>query len=438
MPFGKEQSINRDLIKKHIIKLYLDNPKKDYDNLIESIGNAQVVLIGEASHGTEEFYHERCLITQRLIKEKDFTVVACEADWPDTFKINRYVQNFKSNDSKNAREALSDYQRFPTWMWRNYQIAYFVEWLKKHNDELEAKGKTEQGENRWNRYDKTGFYGLDLYSLFRSMDAVINYLEGIDVEAAERAKKAYSCFDHFDQSAESYSFSTYFQVSSSCEKEVVRVLIDMVKRRTGVNKLNEEEIDELFAAEMNAVVVKNSEEYYRTMIGAGAQSWNKRDSHMMKILISLMKYLKRQRDKPIKAVVWAHNSHVGDARQTAYKNELNIGQLAREQFGMENVYNIGFTTHTGTEKKKLPTSEELINELANKARLRERAIGVIYRPDTELQSHYLNAKISLQFDAVIHIDITSALKALPDETEDKIVRTNIKEKELPETFPAGE
>jgi len=353
MSFGKEQSIDRDLIKKHIIRLDLDNPKKDYDELIKSIGDAQVVLIGEASHGTEEFYHERCLITQRLIEEKDFTVVACEADWPDTFKVNRYVQNLKLNDSKDAREALREYKRFPTWMWRNYQVSYFIEWLKKHNDELEAKEKAKLGENEWNRYDKTGFYGLDLYSLFRSMDSVVNYLESIDAKAAKKAKKAYACFDHFDQSTESYSFATYFRVAPSCEKEVVKVLTDMVRRRTSFKKNSDDEIDELFAAEMNAMVAKDSEEYYRKMI-SGSLSWNLRDSHMINMLKSLMSFLERQRNKPVKAVVWAHNSHVGDARHThkgeGRRKEWNIGQLAREQLGMDNVYNIGFSTHTGTGK----------------------------------------------------------------------------------------
>ncbi|CAG8441537.1 9622_t:CDS:10 [Funneliformis caledonium] len=493
MSFQKEQSINRNLIKNHMIKLDLDNPKKDYDQLIEAIGNAQVVLIGEASHGTEEFYHERCLITKRLIKEKDFTVVACEADWPDTYKVNRYVQNFKSNDSKDAREALSDFKRFPTWMWRNYQIADFVEWLKKHNDELEAKAKAEQGEEEWNRYNKTGIYGLDLYSLFASIDAVITYLENVDARAAKRARQAYGCFDHFDRSTESYAFSTYFKVSSSCEKEVIRVLTDLAKKQseriTRKNHSNDEDVDELFCANINAMVVKDAEEYYRKMINAGAQSWNMRDSHMMETLKSLINFFQRQRTKQVKAVVWAHNSHVGDARQTHQgenQKELNIGQLVREQFGFDRVYNIGFTTHTGTvtaasdwngprdkkavnpsrretvehlfhtvaeetsspnflltfnqikQNKKLPVSKDLMNELANKARLKERAIGVIYRPDTELRSHYFNAKISLQFDAVIHIDTTSALKPLPDKTEDEIDRTNIKEEEMPETYPTGE
>ncbi|CAI2174940.1 14883_t:CDS:2 [Funneliformis geosporum] len=517
MSFAKEHSINRNLIKNHMIKLDLDNPKKDYDQLIEAIGNAQVVLIGEASHGTEEFYHERCLITKRLIEEKDFTVVACEADWPDTYKVNRYVQNFKLNNSKDAHEALSDFKRFPTWMWRNHQISDFVEWLKKRNDELEAKARAEQGEEEWNRYNKTGIYGLDLYSLFASIEAVITYLESVDARAAKKARQAYGCFDHFDRSTESYAFSTYFKVSSSCEKEVIRVLTDLAKKQseqiTHKNHSNEEEVDELFCAKINAMVVKDSEEYYRKMINGGAQSWNMRDSHMMELLKALINYFQRQRTKQVKAVVWAHNSHIGDARQTHQgerQKELNIGQLAREQFGIERVYNIGFTTHTGTgnintqkvfllqvysqntdnrnaivtaasnwngprekkkvnpsrpetvehlfhtvaeetsspnfllnfnqiqQNKKLAVSKDLITELAHKARLKERAIGVIYRPDTELQSHYFNAKVSLQFDAVIHIDTTSALKPLPDKTEDEIDRTNMKEEELPTTFPTGE
>ncbi|GBB89142.1 hypothetical protein RclHR1_15820008 [Rhizophagus clarus] len=252
----------------------------------------------------------------------------------------------------------------------------------------------------------------------------------------------------------------------------------MIKRRVRFKKQlsGDDEIDELFAAKMNAMVVKHSEEYYRTMIGTGTQNWNLRDLYMMQMLEAIIKYLGRQRGKPIKAIVWAHNSHVGDARHT-HKGELqkkwNIGQLARERFGMDKIYNVRFTTHTGSDRetknvnlsrtetyehlfhtvseessslnfllnfnyiegeKKLPISQELINELADKARLKERAIGVIYHPDTELQSHYFYAKISLQFDSIIYIDITNSLKSLPDKTEDELHRKTLGEKELPETF----
>ncbi|RHZ50133.1 hypothetical protein Glove_505g21 [Diversispora epigaea] len=489
----KGKPVNKEIIIKNIHPFSLNN-SKDYDALMKDIGSAKVVLIGEASHGTEDFYRERCLITQRLIKEKGFTVVACEADWPDAFKVNRYVQNFKRNDAKEARASLSGFRRFPTWMWRNLQVMRFVEWMRAYNDHLEAQTKLDKGNNNWNRYDKVGFYGLDLYSLFGSMEAVIEYLQKTDPEAAEKAKKLYSCFDDFYQSTDSYAFAGHLHTRPLCEQEVIKVMTSLVRKysenilENGHLHEDEDAIDELFAAEINAIVVRDAEVYYRTMFGGHAESWNKRDTHMINILKVLIVHLERMSKKEVKAVVWAHNSHIGDARHTDQgqrRKKINIGQLARETFGTDHTYSIGFTTHTGSvtcasdwsgdretkrviqsrpssvenffhiiaEETKVPNfilrfnrinsnvkvfiDEELIKALAKKQQLRQRAIGVIYHPETEMKSHYFTAETSLQFDAVIHIDETSALKAM--DKHDFEVRDEILEKkEYPETYPTGE
>jgi erythromycin esterase-like protein/predicted phosphoribosyltransferase len=420
------------------------------DTLRYLVGDARLVLIGEASHGTQEFYVARAAMTRRLIEENGFTAVACEADWPDAYRVNRYVRG-RSQDG-DAEEALRDFQRFPTWMWRNTAVLDFVGWLREHNDRA--------GDER----AKTGFYGLDLYSLRRSMQEVITYLESVDPAAAARARERYSCFDHHaGDDGQAYGYAAAYGAGESCEAKAVEQLADIQRlageRARGDGLLTE---DEAFYTEQNALVVRDAERYYRTMFGGRVASWNLRDTHMMDSLDALIGHLSRQHGEPAKVVVWAHNSHVGDARATeeGMRGELTIGQLARQRHpGACRL--IGFTTYTGTvtaaddwggaaERKwvrpGLPDSvEELFHEAGEKefivpfefarqaaevldaARL-ERAIGVIYRPETERQSHYFRSRVSRQFDAVIHVDDTRALEPLE--------RTAGWERgELPETYP---
>jgi erythromycin esterase-like protein len=421
----------------------LSGSAKDYDSLFELIGNARFVLLGEASHGTHEFYFERAEITKRLIVEKGFTVIAIEADWPDAYRVNRYTRG--EGDDANANEALSGFRRFPTWMWRNTVVVEFVEWLRDFNQHVDPKRAP------------VGFYGMDLYSLHASIDAVLNYLRKVDPNAAARAKQRYSCFDHFNREPQEYGYAATAGLIESCENEVVAQLVDLQRHAAEfLSRDGQRGRDELFFAEQNARLVKNAEQYYRSMFRGRASSWNLRDLHMVETIEALVSHLNGSRQP--KAIVWAHNSHLGDARATDMRarGELNVGQLIRERFGKESVL-IGFTTHHGTvtaasdwgevaERKHVRPAlrgsyEELFHDVAlprflidprkvdilREQRL-ERAIGVIYRPETERLSHYFNARLAEQFDAVIHIDETRAVEPLE--------RTSVwEEGELPETYP---
>ncbi len=408
----------------------LTGAAKDYDPLLERIGNARFVLLGEASHGTCEFYRERAEITKRLISELNFTAVAVEADWPDAYRVNRYVRGL-GNDM-DAREALSDFRRFPTWMWRNTEVVSFVDWLRDHNEVRRPAAKT-------------GFYGLDLYSLHASIKAVVRYLERVDSNAAQKARERYACFDHFGEDTQTYGFMTGLNLSKSCEEEVIAQLIELRQRSADHSRRDCEEEDELFNAEQNAKVVKDAEHYYRTMFLKDTLSWNLRDRHMAETLDAVLAHLGRRAGHP-KVAVWAHNSHIGDARATemATRGELNIGQLAREKYGGDAVL-VGFTTHHGTvtatsdwgadadRMHVLPalagsfealfhevrparfmlswSADDKLAALLRDPRL-ERAIGVVYRPETERKSHYFQARLSDQFDAVLHFDETEAVKPL--------------------------
>jgi erythromycin esterase-like protein/predicted phosphoribosyltransferase len=419
--------------------------------LFDLVGDAHYVLIGEASHGTHEFYAARAAMTRRLIERKGFRAVAVEADWPDAYRVNRYVQG-RSADAT-AEESLRGFERFPTWMWRNTVMLDFVGWLREHNDRVGDDVRA-----------KAGFYGLDLYSLHRSAQEVIAYLERVDPAAADRARERYSCFDHAQgDDGQAYGFAAAFGAGETCERQVIEQLIDLQRhaaeyaRRDGFVA-----DDEFFFAQQNARVVAAAAEYYQQMFGGRVSTWNLRDEHMTDTLDALAGHLTRQEGRPAKVVVWAHNSHLGDARATEVgsEGELNVGQLVRERHGGD-CRLIGFTTYTGTvtaaddwgdvaERKwvrpGLPDSfEELFHSAGEKefllsmghapraaetlrsARL-ERAIGVIYRPDTERQSHYFRARLSEQFDALIHIDETRALEPLE--------RTAVWERgEVPETYP---
>jgi erythromycin esterase-like protein len=418
----------------------------DHNAVLELVADASFVLLGEGSHGTHDFYHERAEITKRLITEKGFSAVAVEADWPDAYRANRYVRG--ESDDPDANAALSGFERFPTWMWRNTVVLEFVEWLRDINSPRTPN-------------DRTGFYGMDLYSLFNSMGAVIEYLERVDPEAAQRARYRYSCFEHFGEDSQAYGYAASFDLSRSCEDEAVNQLVDMQRR--AMEYLTRTGGDDFFDAEQNARLVKNAEEYYRSMFRGRQSSWNLRDTHMVETVDALVAYLRRKSRHP-KVVVWAHNSHLGDARATEMgaRGELNVGQLVRQQYGSDAVL-VGFTTYTGTvtaatdwddpgERKRvrpaLPDSYELgfheaqiprffvdlrkgarSTTLMSKPRL-ERAIGVIYRPETERVSHYFRADMPRQFDGVYHFDETRAVEPLekPERWHDI---------EPPETYPFG-
>ena len=422
--------------------------------LEEIIGDARIVLIGESSHGTHEFYEARAEITKWLIAEKGFCAVAAEADWPDAYRVNRYVRGLGGDGS--ATEALSGFERFPAWMWRNVVVRDFVDWLHAHNGR-----RREHGERQ------TGFYGLDLYSLHRSMQEVIAYLENVDPVAAARARDRYACFDHTSaDDGQAYGFAAAFGAGLSCERQAIEQLLEIHRnameyaRRDGLVAE-----DELFYAQQNAQTVRNAEVYYRAMFGGRVTSWNLRDQHMAQTLHALLDHLDRHGHKePARIVVWAHNSHVGDARATEVGSDgqLTLGQLARERYGDDSRL-IGFTTYTGTvtaasewggiaERKVVRPAlngsvEELFHESGSAAFLvssmisREaaepldvvrlgRAIGVIYLPATERQSHYYHLRPSEQFDAIIHIDKTRALEPLE-------VTSLWVAGETPETYPTG-
>jgi erythromycin esterase-like protein/predicted phosphoribosyltransferase len=428
----------------------LTGSAEDYDPLLERIAGAPFTLLGEASHGTHEFYRERAEITKRLIVEKGYVAIAAEADWPDTWRVNRYVRG--EGDDLDANEALSGFRRFPTWMWRNTEVVEFVEWLRGHNGALPAGGT------------KVGFYGMDLYSLHASAKAVLSYLQTVDPEAARQARERYSCFDHFGEDTQVYGYMAGLGIAKSCEEEAIELLVQLQRRVAEHARQSEDANDEeLFNAEQNARVVKNAEEYYRTMFLKEVSSWNLRDRHMVETIDALVGHLGKGGERP-KLAIWAHNSHLGDARAThvGERGELNVGQLMREKYGSEAVL-VGFTTHHGTvtaasdwdapaERKRvrraLPGSYETLFHAAEPRRflwigqkeeglaasLRaprlERAIGVIYRPETERQSHYFSARLSDQFDAVLHFDETRAVKPLE-------TTAGWEAGDVPETFPVG-
>jgi erythromycin esterase-like protein len=425
----------------------------DYDPLIEQIGEASFVLLGEASHGTHEFYRDRAQITKRLIREKGFAAVAVEADWPDAYRVNRYVRDTTSDAE--AIDSLSGFKRFPTWMWRNADVLDFIGWLRAHNDGLQ------------NSANRVGFYGLDLYSLHASIEAVLGYLAKVDPEAAKRARYRYSCFDHFGENTQAYGYAASLGLTESCENEVVSQLVELRRRAADyANRDGQVAAEAFFFAEQNARLVKNAEEYYRSMFRRSVPSWNLRDRHMAETLESLVAYLENQ-GQPGKVVVWEHNSHLGDARATEMgeRGELNVGQLVRERHGRDAVL-IGFSTFTGTvtaasewdapaERKRVRPAlkdsyEALFHEVGisrfqislregsemafalNEPRL-ERAIGVIYRPETERQSHYFYARLADQFDALLHFDQTRAVEPLERTPEWTMEEAG----EPAETFPSG-
>ena len=421
----------------------LDGGDHDWDPLLDRIGDARLVLLGEATHGTHEFYRARAEITRRLIEERGFSAVTIEGDWPDARRVDRFVRGLGADGA--ASEALAGFRRFPAWMWRNADVLDFVGWLREHNGAHPER--------------QAGFCGIDLYSLHTSIESVIEYLEEVDPDAARRARARYSCFEMFGE-AGAYGLATSAGLADPCEQPVLAQLVELQRRyRDEASR----DGDDVFDAAQNARLVLGAERYYREMYRGSVASWNLRDTHMMETLDAVLSHLGRRNERP-RVVVWAHNSHLGDARATSMGDmgELNLGQLVRERHGDEAVL-VGFTTHTGTvtaasdwgapaERKRvrpaLPGSIEEAFHAAGiprfllllrgpgapldelRERRLERAIGVVYLPESERRSHYFHAALAEQFDAVIHIDETRGVEPLE--------RTSLWDAgEPPETYPVA-
>jgi erythromycin esterase-like protein len=429
----------------------LDESKDAADVLLRHIPEeAEWVLIGETSHGNHECFQLRSDLTKLLIEQRGFSAVATEADFPDAFRVNLWAQGLSARDST-AEEALSDFTRFPTWMWRNREVVHFLQWLHAHNAGVAQDQKRERN---------VGFYGMDIYSLAASTDAVIKYLEEVDPDAAQRAHKRYGCFDKFGADAISYAFSLA-KGNSSCEADAVGALVDLLeevgKRKHEVQgKLAEEEA--AFAAVSNARIVKAAESYYRSMFFASELTWNIRDKHMAETAGLVAEHL-RSRDANPKVVVWAHNSHVGDARDTCMgrrRGEVNLGQLLREKYGEDKVFNVGQIGYHGQvaaadewgadvkimdlttpidgsheavlHEVGIPTfglnmrdaSPEL-SAVFKQSRL-QRSVGVIYQrsdPEIEKSSHYFTSWLERQFDLLVFRTSSSAITPLEGDTTGK-------------------
>jgi protein-L-isoaspartate(D-aspartate) O-methyltransferase len=409
--------------------------------LFDRFADARVVLLGEASHGTSEFYRARAAITRRLIERHGFTIVALEADWPDAATLDRVVRHRRGPHQSSTLMGTQEWRegeekafaRFPTWMWRNREFDAFVRWLHGHNE-----GRAVE--------EMAGLFGLDLYNMHGSMRAVIDYLEGVDPKLADEARERYECLDPFSRSPATYGRLAVSSGYAFCKDQAVATLGDLMARRL---ELVRSDGEEWLDAAANARLVKNAEAYYRVMYEGNEESWNLRDSHMFETLCALLD----ARGPEAKAVVWAHNSHIGDARYTEMglvRGELNIGQLAKEKFGDE-ARCIGFGTHGGTVaaaddwdgpmkvKPVRPSLPESYERLSHDSGVRrflldlregenrqvsalleephlERFIGVIYRPETERWSHYSQAILPHQFDGWVWFDESEAVTPLPGET----------------------
>ena len=403
----------------------------DYDDVIEAARERSFVLLGEATHGTDEFYRMRAAITRRLFDECGYDAVAVEADLPDAYRLHRFVMGDAADTA--AIDAFADFARFPRWMWRNEAVLEFITRLRARNDA--------------SRDAQAGFYGLDMYSMYRSAEAVIAYLDRVDYEQSRIAKRQYAALDHVRE-PEVYGYEAVHGLRPDCRDEVRARLMELIRRKPEYLSLDgRSAADAQFFAERNAHVVASAEAYYREMFEGRVQSWNRRDLHMTETLFALQAYL-RETGRRGRIVIWAHNSHLGDARATEMSQggEWNVGQLMRERAGAENVFSVGFTTYAGTvtaarewngpaERRTVqPALPDSYEDLFRRSRLDafylplqgeaaralreprlERAIGVLYLPETEYASHYFAASLPLQFDAVIHLDETRAVEPLDDE-----------------------
>jgi erythromycin esterase-like protein len=415
--------------------------KTDLKPLFDKIGDARIVMLGEASHGTHEYYTWRTYISKRLIEEKGFNFIAVEGDWPDSYRLNRFIKGYDTQ-SKNAFEVLHAFNRWPTWMWANWEIVGLAAWMHKHNNGLPAN-------------KKVGFYGLDVYSLWESMDSIMKYLKKTDKAALKVAEEAYRCFEPYKKDeGQSYARASQF-VPEICEAEVVELLREIQKKLPTYNT----DYENVFSAEQNALVAVNAERYYRAMIRGGPHSWNVRDKHMADTLDRLLKF----HGENSKVIVWEHNTHIGDARATDMADEgmYNIGELARMQHHDKGVYLVGFGSYKGTvmagnswgakmKSMQLPEArkgswEYLLHQPGGKDKLLlmddfmsndtfmenhigHRAVGVVYNPQFEQYGNYVPTILPLRYDAFIFLDETRALHPLHIEPDGR---------QIPETYPFG-
>ena len=414
------------------------NTSKDLDALVSDIEDKSIIMLGEASHGTHEFYTWRSAISKRLIEEKGFSFIAVEGDWPDCYKINRYVKGYKDT-SDDIRNVLLNFDRWPTWMWANWEVAALAEWLNEHNKKLSPD-------------KKIGFYGLDVYSLWDSMYEMINYLDQEDPHAAMTVKRAIECFEPYQHNEQLYA--RYSLTKHSCRDKVLALLKEIRMKAQFLDGDREAG----FNTEQNALIAVNAEKYYTSMMGFDNESWNVRDRHMMQTLDRLMKF----HGKNAKGIVWEHNTHIGDARATNMKRQgmINIGQLAREDYGEDKIYLVGFASHSGTviagdewrapmEELEVPAARpgsiedilhkesasdryilfsEGISEKMYETEIHHRAIGVVYHPETERMSNYVPSVLSKRYDALVFLDETSALHPLHMHPHNE---------KVPETYPFG-
>jgi len=425
------------ILRKEAVRL---REPEDLDPLMARIGNARIVMLGEATHGTHEYYTWRSHLTKRLIRERNFNFIAVEGDWPDCYRLNRYIKNH-ADAGNTANEVLHSFSRWPTWMWANWEIVALAEWLRRHNYRLPVS-------------KKIGFYGLDVYSLWESMEAIINYLKKVDPSALHKAEEAFRCFEPYrEEEGQGYARASQF-VPELCQDEVVDLLKEIRYRLPQYNTDHEA----VFSAEQNAMVAVKAEEYYRAMIQGGPHSWNIRDRHMMETLKRLLEF----HGKFAKAIVWEHNTHIGDARATDMIEEgmFNIGELARVEYGEGDVVLVGFGSNRGSvmagkrwdapmQKMEVPPAsdgswedllhtsgahdqllimDKLMVDPLMENHIGHRAIGVVYQPQYEKYGNYVPTILPMRYDAFIYLDETKALHPLHIKPHGHVV---------PETYPFG-
>ncbi len=395
---------------------------KALDTILDAIGDARIVMLGEATHGTSEFYKVRAALSKRLIQEKGFTIIAVEGDWPSAQSVNRYVKGF-DEEGRSARQVLTEsFNRWPTWMWANEEVEELVEWLKADND-----GKEEA--------EKTGFYGIDMYSLYESIDEVLRFLrENPQYEMdLELAKKAFSCFEPYNRMPEHYALSTA-HFTEECIREVTNLLTTIRSHEDLYSNEQEKDLN----VTMNALVAKNAESYYRAMMQDDAISWNIRDMHMVEAISEILNY----HGEDAKIIIWEHNTHVGDASETSMADHdmINVGQLVREKYGVEDTFAIGFGTYEGTviageswgepfQKMNVPPAkfnswegqmhaakaedQVILFTKVNRHLFNEwighRAIGVVYNPEFEAYGNYVSSRVGSRYDGFVFIRETKAL-----------------------------
>ncbi|HEX7017619.1 MAG TPA: erythromycin esterase family protein [Patescibacteria group bacterium] len=417
----------------------LEEPK-DLEKLVDQAADKRVVMLGDASHGTSEYYTGRSAISKQLILNGDISFVAVEGDWPDCYRINRYIKGY-ADAGASAHQVLLEFTRWPTWLWANQEMLEFIEWLRAYNDRVDKEE------------EKIGFYGIDVYGLWESLDIVITYLQERVPESVDAVYAAFKCFQPYARDAQRYAHATAL-VPTSCEDQVLTLLTEL---RSAGFMYQASDREAYFNAEQNAVVAKNAEHYYRTMLRGDEVSWNVRDHHMAQVLDNLLTF----HGPKSKALVWEHNTHIGDARYTDMVRDgmVNVGQLARERYGQENVYLIGLGAYSGTliaaeawglppREMRMPDSlwasweaqfhevgeydrfilmSEVKDHLSFQQWRGQRAVGVVYNPRREI-GNYVPTILGKRYDAYVYIDRSQALEPLYVEAEPEYT---------PETFPTG-